>query len=951
MRECQIETANITYQDEGGNIRVRIDNTACVVCGHCILACKHEARYFEDDTERFFDDLKKGVAISLIAAPAILTNINNWKRLFTYLKQQGVKKIYDVSLGADICIWGHIRFLESGSPKPIITQPCPAIVSYIEKYRHDLLDNLSPIHSPMACVSIYMKNKEGITDRIAAISPCIAKADEFEVTGLSDYNVTFVRLNEYINKNQIKLPKEETDFDHPESGLGSLFPMAGGLKENIEHILGKKIRIDNAEGNIVYSRLNEYAKVPKKHLPMVFDVLNCDAGCNIGSACHNKKSVFEIKQMMIDRRNTTTKKQRVDYYQNLYKQFDSELNLPDYFRTYKAVKVKAKTITASDVKKAFLSLGKTTNEQQHIDCGACGSETCYGMAKKIALGVNISVNCIVKNFRDAKKEHLENLLAHEQIAAMEKQHEADERMQIMLTSNPLINILFDSNFDIIDCNPAAIKFMGFDTKDEMLVGFKKRHIEGFANVHKDSMDVEKAHFAVAIKEGFIEYKTEFMIADEVRKLNVEMRKIPYKGKYAVVTYISDNTEAYKRESELMRSREEAESASRLKSAFLANMSHEIRTPMNAIIGMTTIAKQADSITKKDYSLEKIHDSSNHLLGIINNILDMSKIESGKFELSFSEFSFDKMIQRVLTISTHRLIEKKLVLDLSIDPSIPDSLCSDEQRLAQVITNLVENAVKFTPEEGKITLSAKLIDKKNTTCTIQIDVADTGIGISKEYIDKLFKSFQQAESSTSRKFGGTGLGLAISKSIIEMMNGRIWVESEINKGSTFTFVFETEYIDNTANSDSQNISDIALKQQSDDFSGYHILLAEDVEINREIVFALLEPTRLNIDVAVNGKEAVRIFKENPDKYDLIFMDLQMPEMDGLDAAKQIRASGAPNAKTIPIIAMTANVFKDDIENCQKAGMNGHIGKPIDFDVVINTLRAFLQKQKTIFGWGL
>jgi len=381
------------------------------------------------------------------------------------------------------------------------------------------------------------------------------------------------------------------------------------------------------------------------------------------------------------------------------------------------------------------------------------------------------------------------------------------------------------------------------------------------------------------------------------------------------------------------------------------MSHEMRTPMNAIMGMVQIINMRGAAENIKSYIEMIDSASKHLLGMIDDVLNASGIEYGSFKLSDSVIDINEMFRAVRESAQRNASLKQQNLEFIVDPSVPATLSGDEKQLKQVIASLLGNAVKFTPEEGKITLSAKLIDKKNTTCTIQIDVADTGIGISKEYIDKLFKSFQQAESSTSRKFGGTGLGLAISKSIIEMMNGRIWVESEINKGSTFTFVFETEYIDNTANSDSQNISDIALKQQSDDFSGYHILLAEDVEINREIVFALLEPTRLNIDVAVNGKEAVRIFKENPDKYDLIFMDLQMPEMDGLDAAKQIRASGAPNAKTIPIIAMTANVFKDDIENCQKAGMNGHIGKPIDFDVVINTLRAFLQKQKTIFGWGL
>jgi len=381
--------------------------------------------------------------------------------------------------------------------------------------------------------------------------------------------------------------------------------------------------------------------------------------------------------------------------------------------------------------------------------------------------------------------------------------------------------------------------------------------------------------------------------------------------------------------------------SRHKSAFLANMSHEIRTPMNAIIGMITIGKSASDIERKDYCFTKIEDASNHLLGVINDILDMSKIEADKFEISPAEFNFEEMIRRVVNVINFKIDEKCQKLSLHIDGDIPRALIGDDHRIAQVITNLLGNAVKFTPEHGAVSLDARLVEEENQLCTLQIGVSDTGIGIKPEQREKIFQSFEQAESSTTRKYGGTGLGLSISKRIVEMMGGKIWVESEPWKGSTFFFTIH-------ARRGTEAVKESPDKKQEDKpqtqgiagiFTGRRVLLAEDVEINREIVQALLEPTDLEIDCAENGAQAVRKFTENPLKYNMIFMDIQMPEMDGYEATQRIRALDIQAAKTIPIVAMTANVFKEDVERCLEAGMNGHIGKPVNFDELIGKLRLY------------
>ena len=524
-----------------------------------------------------------------------------------------------------------------------------------------------------------------------------------------------------------------------------------------------------------------------------------------------------------------------------------------------------------------------------------------------------------------------------------------------------------------------------------------------------------------------------------------------------------------RTAELKEQTASAQKASMAKGDFLSNMSHEMRTPMNAIIGMTAIAKNSGDLVRKDYCLNRIEGASTHLLRVINDILDMSKIEADKFELFFEKFNFERVLQKVANVIAFNVDEKHQNFTVNIDKNIPIHLIGDDQRITQVITNLMSNAVKFTPEGGSIHLNTHLLEENNNICTIKVEVRDTGIGISPEQQARLFSSFMQAESSTTRKFGGTGLGLAISKHIIEMMNGKIWIESELGKGSTFAFIIKAERAAETSDgllemginwknmsvlvvdnalytreyfadimqrfgskcnvaasgeeackiidrhgpyniyfvdwrmpgmdtielvrhinsqegsksvvvmvsaSEWNEIGDVAKSigisrflskplfpsniadcinecLGSDNvisgnneitykglFKGHRIILAEDVEINREIILSLLEPTELIIDTAENGLVAIELFCKNYDKYSLILMDIQMPEMDGYGATREIRTLNLQWAQEIPIIALTANVFKEDIEKCIACGMNDHLGKPIDYNKMISKLCEYL-----------
>jgi len=397
---------------------------------------------------------------------------------------------------------------------------------------------------------------------------------------------------------------------------------------------------------------------------------------------------------------------------------------------------------------------------------------------------------------------------------------------------------------------------------------------------------------------------------------------------------------------LHRSMREAENANRAKSHFLSTMSHEMRTPINAVIGMTTIGRHADTTERKDYAFEKIDSASKHLLGVINDVLDMTKIEADKLELSVVEFDFEQMIQKALTVISFRIQENEQNFTLHIGEDVPKFVVGDDQHLAQVIINLLSNAVKFTPKHGGIGLDISLIDEVDRTCEIKFVVSDTGIGISAEQQSKLFSMFVQAESGISREYGGTGLGLAISKHIVELMDGNITVESELGKGTSFIFTAKMQRgqmcIDKQTEQDATGSIPVIDETRVilGEFSGKRLLLAEDVDINREIVISLLDGSGLIIDIAENGQEALDKMEASPDLYDIIFMDMQMPKMDGLEATRCIRSSPLITNKDFPIIAMTANVFQSDIDGCIEAGMNGHLGKPLDIAEVIRTLRLYL-----------
>lgn len=408
VRVCPVPEANIVYM-ENGTVKVRINSEKCIACGACLEVCQHDARTYCDDTERFFAELERGTAITLMVAPAFRTNFDNADAVLVWLKSLGVTTVVDVSLGADICTWAHIRYIEANKPRTLITQPCPAIVGYVLKHRAELMDMLSPVHSPMLCTAVFLRKYMHNTDKIAVLSPCVAKKNEFDDTHIVSYNVTFNRLAQYMAQRGIEVEDAPFEFDHVASSLGRIYAMPGGLKENVEYYIGKAVRVDKSEGQaVVYDHLDRYASEDEDNLPTLFDVLNCPDGCNAGTGCIRDQSVFRINRVMDEQRHSAMETyQKSDEAQMtaLFARFDEELKLADFVRTYTAQPVAAIEYTQDDVERAFSQLGKTTEEQRIHNCYACGCTTCHDMAVRIAKGINVPQNCMEKTRQDILCEH------------------------------------------------------------------------------------------------------------------------------------------------------------------------------------------------------------------------------------------------------------------------------------------------------------------------------------------------------------------------------------------------------------------------------------------------------------------------------------------------------------------------------------------------------------------
>lgn len=567
----------------------------------------------------------------------------------------------------------------------------------------------------------------------------------------------------------------------------------------------------------------------------------------------------------------------------------------------------------------------------------------------------VSVYSALRTYR-ALRELADKRLQLEEVAVSLREGEA--RLRAVIDTAPDAIILADASGDILGWNQGAQRMFGYSPEETLgqsltlIIPPRHRlhHVAAMQRIH----DGESPHLLgrplelEALRKAGNEFPVELVLGSWItpsgRHFSAVIRDISERKKAeAELEQHRQHLEKLveERTAALSIAKEAAEVANRAKSIFLANMSHELRTPMNAIMGMTQLALRHATDPKLKHQLEQSAQASQHLLHVINDILDISKIEAERLRLEQTRFKLGSVLENLYSLVRQKTAEKGLQLIIDMDPEYAGlSLQGDPLRLGQVLLNLTANAIKFTAQ-GSITVRVLLMDYGPADVLLNFEVQDTGIGIPPENQKRLFTAFEQADGSMTRKYGGTGLGLAISKRLVQMMGGEIGVDSREGEGSTFWFSVRLAHGEAHPEARVEASPASTEEQLQTRHAGARILLAEDEPVNQEVSSGLLAEVGLQVDLANDGAQAIEMAKNFA--YDLILMDMQMPKLNGVEATRVIR--GIPGYAHIPILAMTANAFEEDRKQCLDAGMNDHIGKPVDPERLFETLLKWLEKSRT------
>jgi signal transduction histidine kinase/CheY-like chemotaxis protein len=876
-----------------------------------------------DDTALFMKSLSCGESVVVLVSSSIVSNFpDTYKHIFGWLRSLGVLAIFDEGFGAELTHKSYEELLKTYQAPLLIAQPCPVVVTYIELYLPELLPYLAPVGSPLhhAVVAVRKFDERFERAKVVSITPCAAKRREFEESGVGDYVVTFKTLQKFIECECIDLSQfPESDFDLPPMKSHTHFPNSGELLKNIFRQVedsGKRTR--RVEGmSSVYRYLKMLPQVlSDKKNPFLVECSSCESGCGVGAGSVAFRSVcdehdwriaqhVEIQNARVDQLHADANQLTVEKY------WQPE----SYIRTYRdlSANIRLSYPDENEIQDIFRNKLSKTEFCDESNCRSCGFNSCRDMAVAIYNDLMPTNNCYI-----AQRKHL----AVREVEVVE--HTGLLRGILDVASEGFVAFSNNQNC-VTHVNDRFLEIWGFER--DQIIGMTSYELHNLLFMRM----VDPCPFRSALlefttmlqpKNGVSELMDGRMILWQSRAAQIKGDEVLRVWSYQDIT---DQERAFNevreyrdhlehlvelRTNELSLAKEAAEAGSRAKSDFLANMSHEIRTPLNGVIGLSDLLLRSELQEKQQHLVNLVRSSGESLLFLINDILDFSKIEAGKLELAHDSFNLHKVINSAIGILASRAVAKGLEICYTRRDPIPHKVIGDENRLRQVILNIIGNAIKFT-DKGGVLIHAKTLKIESGRVNIQVEIVDTGIGIAPSSVSRLFHTFSQADSSTSRTHGGTGLGLVISQNLVRMMGGDIHFSSVEGSGTKFWFdvwfdVERGEDFGVDSKSSLELVAESFFDVESGDFSdveellrphelfgGRFAVVVDDSELQREafcdqLVNWGMETVSCQDKDEVTGLLRSRFESKLP--VDLVLIDTSIVGGSGMDLICELREVG-------------------------------------------------------------